>query len=245
MYEAFTTLVYTPLYNGLIFFIDIAPWHDVGIAVILLTVLVRVILIPFAKQASETQRISREIAPDIEKLKEKYKDNKEEQARALFALYREKKLRPFSTLLLVFLQLPILFGLYYVFWKGGLPAVDEALLYSFVSVPENVRMEFLSGIDLGEKSLLLAALAGLTQFAHTHLTMGSAPSAKEASFANDMARSMHLQMKYVLPVIIAFVSSVVASAVPLYFITSNLFLVCQELIMRRSRALSPARKDVS
>ena len=93
---AFNTLVYEPLYNGLVFFVDIIPSHDVGLAVIALTIIVRFILFPLSRRAIETQIQMKKIAPEVEALKEKFKDKKEEQGRAIFTLYRERGVRPFA-----------------------------------------------------------------------------------------------------------------------------------------------------
>ena len=69
----FTTFVHDPLYNGLIYLVDVVPAHDVGIAVVLLTVLVKIILFPLSRQAIRTQIAMRSLAPAIEELRKKYK----------------------------------------------------------------------------------------------------------------------------------------------------------------------------
>lgn len=233
---AFNTIVYTPLYNGLVFLVDVVPAHDVGIAVILLTILTRIVLFPLSKRAIETQAKMREIAPQVEELKERFKDKREEQGRAVLALYREKGIRPFASFLLLFVQLPILIGLYWVFSHGGLPAVDAPTLYSFVTVPESVNMLFLGLIPMGGHSIVLALLAGASQFAYTRLSMGRRlPAAKPpgASFSADMARSFDLQIRFILPVMVTVISYYVVAAAPLYWFTSNLFMIGQELFMGR------------
>lgn len=233
---AFSNLIYEPLYNALVYLVDIVPAHDMGIAVIILTIFVKLVLFPLSRQAIRTQAAMREIAPEVEDIKKKYKDKQEEQARAIFALYRERGIRPFSTFFLIFLQLPILFGLYWVFWKGGLPSVDSSILYSFVPKPENVSMEFLGFVNMSERSIFLAFLTGLTQFLYTRLSMGPRKSAiKEdnPSFSSDMARSFDLQARYILPLLFAGISYTLAAALPLYWTTSNLFMIGQELYMGR------------
>lgn len=233
---AFNTLVYTPLYNGLIFLVDIMPAHDVGFAVILLTVLTRIILFPLSRRAIETQAKMREIAPEVEKVKEKFKDKREEQGRAILALYREKGVRPFASFLLLFVQLPILIGLYWVFSHGGLPEVDGNVLYSFIPAPEHVDMLFLGIFPMNGHSIVLALLAGASQFVYTRLSMGPRLPASRPpgeSFSSDMARSFDLQVRFFLPVMIAVISYYVVAAAPLYWLTSNLFMIGQELYMGR------------
>lgn len=233
---AFYNAIYDPLYNGLVFLVDIVPAHDIGIAIILLTIFVKVVLFPLSKQAVRTQMAMREIAPEIEKIKERLKDKQDEQAKAIFALYRERGIKPFSSFFLILIQFPILFGLYWVFWKGGLPNVDPSILYSFVPVPESVNMKFLGVIDMHERSISLAALAGLTQLAYARLSMGPRkPREKntDPSFSGDLAHSFDLQARFVLPIIVAGIAYTLAAAVPLYWTASNLFMIAQELLMGR------------
>jgi len=233
---AFNTLVYEPLYNGLVFLVDIIPSHDVGIAVIALTIVVRIILFPLSRRAIATQIQMKKIAPEVEALKEKYKDKREEQGRAILALYREHGVRPFASFALLLVQLPILIGLYWVFSNGGLPEVDTTLLYSFVPLPETVGMIFLGTIAMDGHSILLAFLAGATQFAYTRLSMGKrTPSTQPSgtSFSSDMARSFDLQVRFILPIMVAVISYYVVAAAPLYWATSNLFMIGQEYLMGR------------
>ncbi|RJQ34933.1 protein translocase component YidC [Candidatus Parcubacteria bacterium] len=233
---AFNTLVYEPLYNGLVFFVSLIPSHDVGLAVIALTIVVRFILFPLSRRAIETQIQMKKIAPEVEALKEKFKDKREEQGRAILALYRERGVRPFASFALLLVQLPILIGLYWVFSHGGLPEVNMALLYSFVPVPESIEMVFLGIIAMDGHSILLAALAGVTQFVYTRLSTGKrTPVAQPAgaSFSADMARSFDLQVRYILPVMVAVISYYVVAAAPLYWATSNLFMIGQEYLMGR------------
>ncbi|MHB1117971.1 MAG: YidC/Oxa1 family membrane protein insertase, partial [Minisyncoccota bacterium] len=135
----FSTFFYQPLYNALVFLVSVVPGSNVGVSIILLTVGVRSVLLPFSHKSVVSQAKMREIAPHIEKLKEKHKDDKQEQARKMMELYREYGINPFSGLLLLIIQLPIIFALYFVFFKG-LPHLNEGHLYSFVHLPETVNM---------------------------------------------------------------------------------------------------------
>jgi YidC/Oxa1 family membrane protein insertase len=233
----FHVTVYNPLYNGLVFLVDIIPTHDVGLAVIALTVVARFVLFPLSKRAVETQMAMKKIAPEIEELKKKFKDDREKQSRAIFALYRERGIQPFAGILLVLLQLPILIGLYFVFAHGGLPSVDASILYSFVRVPDSVNMEFLGSINMAERSVLLAILATITQFVYTRLSMGPPstkdPSPVESSLSNDLAKSFDLQARYVLPLMVGAISFSIVSAAPLYWTASNVFMIIQEYLSGR------------
>lgn len=233
MVWAFHQFVYIPLYNALVFLIGVVPGEEVGLAVIALTILVRIIVFPLASGAIRAQMGMRAIAPELEKLKETYKDNKEEIARKTLELYRANKIKMGAPFWLILVQLPLLLGLYWVFLNGGLPSVDPSLLYSFVPMPQSPNMEFLGLINVADKSVSLALLAGVTQFIYTVLAM-PAPSKEGTGFQHDLARSMHLQMRYVFPVLITVFAYSFSAAVALYWVTGNLFSIAQELWVRRS-----------
>ena len=232
--ELFSAVIYNPLYNGLIFLVGALPAHDVGLAVIVLTIVVRILIYPLSRQAVQTQMAMKSLTPDIEALKKKHKDNKEEQSRAIFALYKERGVHPFSGLLLVLVQLPVLIGLYFVFARGGLPVVDAKLLYSFVTIPDSINMNFAGFFDMKGHSYLLAVVAGITQFLYIRLSMGPAktidPSPVESTLSGEMAKSFDLSTRYMMPVTIAVIAASLVAAAPLYWCTSNIAMIIQELI---------------
>ena len=234
MSALFHGFIYDPLYNGLVFLVGIVPLHDMGLAVIALTIVVRVIIYPLSRRAVEAQMAMKKIAPEVEELKKKYKKNSPEQSQAVLALYKARGVHPFASFGLVLVQFPVLIGLYWVFYKSGFPQVDTALLYSFVHAPSTINMEFLGLVNMSSRSIVLAALAALTQFIYTRLSMGpreKTPDATvvEASFSGDLAKSFDLQARYALPVMIGVIGYTIASAAPLYWATSNIFMILQEL----------------
>jgi len=90
-------------------------------------------------------------------------NDKQKQAAATMALYKERGVNPFSGFLLILIQIPIIIALYQIFLKNGLPVIETGILYSFVPAPENVSISFLGLIDITKKSLFLALLAGVTK----------------------------------------------------------------------------------
>ena len=154
------------------------------------------------------------------------------------ALYKERKMNPFSGCLLTLIQIPIIFALYYVFYKGIV--FDASVLYAFIPVPENISMSFLGIADIGGKSIVLAILAGVSQFFQAHFMPKSpvkVPTTTPggASFQESLAKSMSVQMKYVFPVIVAFISYTISGAVALYWITSNIFTIGQQLYAEKAK----------
>jgi len=231
---AFNTVIYNPLYNGLIFLISVIPYADVGVSVIILTLLVKVALFPLAHRASHMQIRMRDLAPKIDKLKEKYKDDKQKQTLEIMALYKEYDVRPFLSILVIFIQLPIIIGLYWVFYKGGLPTIKLDLLYSFIHAPTIVSMKFLWINNLGNRSIIMALLAGLTQFGYSAYALPKPkPRDENSTMKDDLARSFHLQMKYVMPIIVVGIAWSISAAIALYWTTSNLFAIAQEMVVRK------------
>jgi YidC/Oxa1 family membrane protein insertase len=230
-------LIHDPLYNALILLINFIPFADVGVAVVLLTLIVKFALFPLSRKAIVTQRKIKEFNPDIQKIKEKYSKDRQTQATKIFELYREKGINPFSSFFLILIQLPIIFGLYRIFWQSGLPEIQENFLYSFTSVPTNVDMVFLGLIDIAVRSWPLALLVGLSTFFQMKLSMPVTPKPKAPgkSFKDDLARSMSVQMRYFFPFVAAFISYSLSGAIALYWLTSNLFTITQELILKRRK----------
>lgn len=235
------TIFFDPIYNTLIFFVDTVRGGDVGLAIIATVVVVKLILLPLSIKAAKTQKIMRDIEPKLRAIKENKKDDKQAQAQEMLALYKEHNLNPFASIFLIFLQIPIIFALYFAVYKGGgipLPDVNTALLYSFIAVPTQVSTMFLGIVDVTGRSMLLALGAGITQYFYTSMTLPKlAAKDPEAapSFKDDFTRNMHIQMKYVMPVLIVFIAYTISAAIALYFFVSNLVMLAQEFYVRRHR----------
>src|SRR3989338_6490007 len=240
----FHDTLYQPLYNGLIFLIDVIPGADVGIAVLVLTLIVKLAMLPLSEKAVATQLTMKQYEPELNNIKTKFKDNKEAQAQAVLEFYRKNKINPLASLLVILIQIPIILSLYYVFYKGGLPEVNTDLLYSFVSKPEEVNMHFLGLIDIGQKSAFLAVLVGVTQFIQMRLAIPALPPREKKdgapSLKDEMARSLNMQMRYIMPLFVAFIAFTISGAVGLYWTTSNLFAIAQELYLRKKFAFQRA-----
>lgn len=222
---------FDPLYNVLVLLFKILPFLDAGMVVILLTILVRLIIFPLSRKAVLTQVKMSEIGPDLAKIKEKYKDKAEEQARLTLALYKEKGVNPFSGILVIIIQIPIILALYQIFLH--FPEVNSSLLYSFVTTPDHISTTFLGFLDITAKSITLALLAAVSTFFQFQLSMKGQTQPKGNSFGDNLTRSMQTQMKYFFPVIVFFISYSISGAIALYWLTTNLFSIGQELFVRR------------
>ncbi|MDO8569325.1 MAG: YidC/Oxa1 family membrane protein insertase [bacterium] len=231
------TFFFDPLYNTLVLLFKILPWADAGIIIILLTILVRLIMFPLSRKAVLTQMRMAEIAPDLANIKEKYKDSTEEQAKRTLALYKEKGVNPFSGILVIIIQIPIILALYQIFLY--FPKVNTSLLYSFVTAPEYTNVMLLGFLDLTTKSPSLALLAAVSTFFQFQISTKGQTQPKGNSFGDNLARSMQTQMKYFFPVIVFFISYSISGVIALYWLTTNLFSIGQELFVRRKLKANP------
>lgn len=229
----FHAAFYNPIYNALVALVALVPGSDVGVAVILLTVIIRLILLPFSLSAARTQRAMKILEPKIKELKETHKDNKEREAIETLALYREAEVNPFASILTVLIQIPVLLALYLVFRYEPFSTIDTIRLYALTPVPHTISLEFLGLISVASKSMVLAVGAGLTQFLQAHMalsgSMKPAPGAKQGDFQ----KIIGMQLKYVFPFLIATISYTTSGAIALYFIATNLAGAAQEWHVRR------------
>ena len=155
-------------------------------------------------------------------------------------LYRAHGVNPFSGLLLLFIQLPIFIALYRIF-INGITEGSPLALYTFIQYPEHVDAMFL-GVDLGIPSVVLAVLAGLSQFFQISLSSPAAP-AGGGSDKGDFQRIMRAQMKYIFPFIIFYIGLRFPAALTLYWTVMNIFVIVHESIVRRkSQTLEYARR---
>ena len=236
------TLLYEPMLNLLAAISAVMPGADVGIAIIILTIIVKIVIFPLTQKSIHSQNKVKMLDPELRKIKIKYK-TKEEQARKTMDLYKANKVNPFSGILLALVQIPIIFALYKV--AGNEIDFSRDSMYSFISVPEHVNTSFLGIIDIKEKSAVLAFLAGVSQYffgmlsiPKSSLVEGEDPN----SFKNSFARSMNIQFRYILPVVIIFIAYTLPSALALYWITSNIFSIGQYWYANK---ISAKNKDIS
>lgn len=234
----FNTLFYKPLYNLVVWILNATPGQQLAVAIILLTLLVKIVLLPLSRKAVVTQMKMKLIEPEMAAIKEKYKgaENRQMLAQKTLELYKEYQLNPFSTIFLAILQIPIFIALALMFSRNAFATIDPTLLYSFVHIPEFVNHVFF-GLNIDQKSVLLGALAGILQFVQIRLSLPAHKKLEEGvkpTFKDDLARSMNMQMRYVLPVIVFVASLGFTASLSIYWITSTLFTIGQELYFRKT-----------
>lgn len=232
----FTTFLIQPLYNAFIFLVGVAPWGDVGLAIIALTLLMRAVLYPLFTSSIRTQMGMAAMQAELDVATKKYKDKPEELTRERLALMKKYGVNPFAGFGALIAQLVLIIALYYALFREGFPQIDTALLYPFVHSPAMVATNFFGLFDLlTPHHIVLALVVGLTQYLAIRLTVartGSSVAPHDAGKAAAQKMQQNM-MLYMMPALIAVISYSFAGAVGLYFTTSNLVSLGQEWIIRR------------
>ncbi len=226
LYQA---ILYRPILNLLVYFYETISFRDLGIAIIFVTILIRLVLYPLFHKGAKQQMLMQRIQPKIKKIQELHKNDKEKQAQALMGLYKEHGVSPFSSIVLLVIQLPIMIALYWVV-RSALTPGELTGLYSFVAVPQAINPLFLGAINLAAPSIILILLAALAQYLQARLAIYRDPGSNAPlSSAEKMAR----QMVFIGPLVTIFIFYSLPAAVGLYWLVTSLFSVGQQLIINK------------
>ena len=240
----FQTILTQPLYNGFIYLISVVPGGDVGLAIIALTFIIRFLFYPvFASQIRTTMGMQA-MQGELEEIKAKYKNDKDEQNKQALGLYKKYKVNPLSLVLSLFIQIPIFIALYYTFFHTKLPEIDATLLYPYEHMPALVTVHFLGWLDLtAANNILVVLVVGVLQFLVMYLTLArtNKHTPKNLSEEKLMAQKMQQNVSlYMLPAVIAIVSYSTPAAVGLYFAAGSVVSLGQEWLIRRDLAKKAA-----
>lgn len=227
----FNTFLYRPLFNLLVLLYQYLPGHDFGIAVIALTVLVRVVFYPLNLKAIKSQKLLQELQPKIQEIQRKFKNDKEKLTKATIELYQKGKVNPLSGCLPILIQFPILIALFWVFQKG-LRVEEMVNLYSFVPNPGQIVPTFLGILNLAQPSAVLAVLCGFAQFVQTKMLT---PKTQTKKGKADFSTMMQKQMLYFFPIFTVFILWNLPSAIALYWLVTSLFSVFQQYLIFRPK----------
>lgn len=228
MIVIYNTLIHDPLLNVLIFFYNTIALEDLGLAIIFLTILIRLILYPLFHKGLRHQTAMQVLQPKIKKIQDDHKNNKEKQMEAMFALYKEHKVNPFSGFFIILAQLPILIALYRIF----LSVFDEGALdtlYSFVGKPDVLNKFFLGLINLSEPSIIIVSVAALVQYFQAKMALPKLDGKQETQ-AGKIAKSM----VFLGPILTLFIFYGMPAAVSLYWAATSVFSIFQQKAANKS-----------
>lgn len=226
---AYTEVLYRPLFNGLVWFYSALPYKDLGLAIILFSLAIRLLLTPLLIKGQHAQKKMALLQPEIKRVQEQFKNDKEAQGRALMELYAKYKINPFSGCLPLLVQIPVLLALLSIF-QGVLDPKNLSYLYSFVENPSIVNPIAFGLFDLSAKgNWVLGLFAGVSQYVQTRMTLPAA----DANTQGEFAKSLQWQSLYVFPIFIVAWAFFFPAAAILYWTVWNVFGILQETIVKK------------
>jgi YidC/Oxa1 family membrane protein insertase len=225
----FQDVIFRPILNVLIYFYNTIAFHNFGLAIILVTVAIRLVLYPLFHKSVKQQMLLQRIQPKIKQIQEMHKNDREKQGAALMELYKEHGVNPFSSIFLLIVQLPIMIGLYWVV-RSGLTGGTITGLYSFVAQPGTINSMFLGIVDLAAPSIFLLCFAAIAQYFQARLAIYRDPKNTTAPSA---AEKLAKNMAFAGPVVTILVFYSLPSAVALYWLVTSLFSIGQQVIINR------------
>lgn len=235
----FNTILYQPLFNAFVGLYNIVPGHDVGIVILVITVILRLILYPLTGSSIKAQKSLQELQPKLEEIKKQYPDDKQKQAQATMELYRTHKVNPFASCLPLLIQLPILIALYWVF-SASLNESQIASnlannLYPFVNNPGNISPITMGIFNLGKPNVVLAILAGVAQYLQARTMSRKMPPKNAGAGAKDegMAAMMNKQMLYFMPGLTILIGLSLPAGLTLYWFWSTILMALQQWYMNK------------
>lgn len=161
--HVYNLILYRPIYNLVIALYNFSPGPNLGWAIVMLSIIVRLIFLPLTLKGYKTDSLLEEIASDIRGIEADSRLNSREKRDKTTALLRSKGINPISEIVSLFGQILFLFVLFQIVQKGITPS-GYGQLYSFVSHPDgNVYHEFF-GFDISHPNFILSLGAALLLF---------------------------------------------------------------------------------
>ena len=233
--STFTTLIFQPLYNLLVMAYVAVP--DIGVAIIALTVGIRLLLMPLTKKSIESQKKMQEVQPELKKIQEKYKHDKQLQGQKVMQFYKEKKVNPAGGCLPMIVQMIFLIALYRVFMLGLNSAHTSELIYSFVKDPGNLNPIAFGFFDLSQPNIILAGITAVAQYFQEKMMLAKKkaedkknPKKKDLKKKDepDFGTMMQQQMVYMGPILTIVIGIKFAAGLILYWLITTIFMIIQQ-----------------
>ncbi|KKP36550.1 MAG: hypothetical protein UR28_C0042G0020 [Candidatus Peregrinibacteria bacterium GW2011_GWF2_33_10] len=242
--KAWRIIVYRPIYNSLVVLAYYLPNQSVGLAIIILTIIIRTILLLPTNKAMKSQKALQEVQPRLKAIQEKYKGNQAKIAEETVKIWKEYKINPMGSCLPLLLQAPIMIGVFYAV-QSGFTFNHEYLIYDFLTHIDILKLKtnFLGILELTERNRFwLPLIVGILQFVQVKLTTiknnkQNLPVKKENKVKDfDMQDNMQVMQKsmlYVLPIMIAFFSASFPAGIALYWACSTAYGIVQQIFINK------------
>lgn len=236
MLGLFDTIFYKPIFNLLIVIYNTIPGSDIGITIIVLTILIKLALWPMQQKTLKSQKALQEIQPKMEEVKKKYANDKEGMSKAMMELYSKEKVNPFSSCLPLLVQLPVFIALYSALTKG-LESSGYEKLYPFVMNPGVIDPSLFGTVDLADPNMVLALMAGLAQFVQVKMmVIKKQPKDVPGGKDEQTLATVNRQMVYFMPLMTVFIGMKLPGGLALYwFVMAALTVLQQVLLFRKDK----------
>jgi YidC/Oxa1 family membrane protein insertase len=223
----------------LIFIASLTPGYNLGIAIILVTIIVKLILFIPTQHAMEGQRKMQAVQPKMDAMKAKYKDDPKKMQEETMKLWKEHGVNPMQSCLPMLIQFPILIGLFFTIRDGSVLALSEHLLYApYQNLTWDFGTQFL-GMDLTVPNVMvMPILLVVMQFFQMKLSfaMNKKKQDNQGKKKNEKASQQEMQQKimmYGLPLMIGFFAIKYPAAVSLYWAASTVFAIGQQVFVNK------------
>ena len=237
MSAIFHAVLYKPLFNLFVWLYNVLPGHDLGLVILVLTVIIRLMVYPLMTSSIKAQKSMQDLQPKLDAIKKAYPTDKQKQAEETMKMYKESKVNPLASCLPLLVQLPLLLALFWVL-RDGLASKDLATnLYPFVNNPGTLNAMSFGIINLAVPNYFLAVISGVAQFFQTkmmstkHSPQGSGAGAKD----EDMAAAMNKQMLYMMPVLTVVIGISLPAGLSLYWFFSTVLMILQQYLVFRKK----------
>ncbi len=224
---------------------------SLGIAIIIMTVLIRLVLLPAMLPSARSMKKQRDLKPELDKIKEKFKYDKQKQAEKQMELFKEHGINPASGCLTQIITILVLFALFGVIRRftmaENVSEINELLYFGWLRLREGAAIDtsFLY-MDLAEPDpyFVLAILSGLVQLISTKMAMPMQRAGEKAAKvtpekSDDVAFNMQQQMLYTMPIMNVIIGITLPSGVVLYIFTAAFFSVFQNYLLYGFGGLKP------
>lgn len=241
------TLLMQPVLNLLLFFYLLIP--NLGVSIILLTLAVRIITLPTTIKSLRISKKQRDLMPELDKIKQKYKHDKKKQAELQMALFKEHGINPASGCLTSIPTILIMIVLYRVIFSFSSPEGISSLLdmvyFDFLVPDTPLNTHFLIwDLTIKDSLYILPVLAGLFQFLSSKMMMPAVAKAEKTAQktpdkSDDIAYNMQQQMLYMMPLLTVMIGLRLPAGTVLYLVVSSIYSIIQSYLITGWGGLEP------
>lgn len=230
----FEAILFQPVFNMFVGLYNLIP--DVGIVILVMTVVLKVALYPLTGKSMKAQKALQDLQPKLAELKKKHKEDQQKLAQETMKLYKENKVNPFGSCLPILIQLPIFLALYWVL-QAGLTTTDFSLLYPFITDPGKINAISLGVVDLSMVSIPLALAAGLAQYWQAKTLSRKRPpkEAAEGGKDEDLMAMMNKNMLLFMPILTLIIGLQLPGGLALYWFLSTLITALQQQVLFKEK----------